>query len=213
MIEKDDKCTPVFWVSPALNTLSTLEGKWRQSGWPTYTTFQYTKYTKANFLESHPLPGDGTQIKQQPLHPQTAMQKPTYLSGFLHLWERKDDLDHGFLHVGHTWALMTTLNQIQLHWISWRPRVPLSSLKAVMSSQYLCGLGIQDSSHIVLEVQIRNQPRGMQWIHTKIDFNTLSTIMSPHLHKRLGLPQYVVLTKSSINTGSGQHSSSRDSDC
>jgi len=83
---------------------------------------------------------------------------------------------------------MATLEEVQPHRISLRPRVVLESLKAQMSCQYLCGTARPDSSHIVHEVQIRDQHGGLQQIQALIDCGATSIIISPQLLNRLGLP-------------------------
>jgi len=82
---------------------------------------------------------------------------------------------------------MATLEEIQPHRISLRPRVVLESPKALMSSQSLCGTARPDSSHIVHEVQIRDQHGELQRIRALINCSATSIIISPHLLNRLGL--------------------------
>jgi hypothetical protein len=91
-----------------------------------------------------------------------------------------------------TRALMATLEEIQPHRISLRPRVVLESPKALMSSQYLCGTARPDSSHIVHKVQIRDQHGELQRIRALIDCGATSIFISPHLLNRLGLPHEAV---------------------
>jgi len=83
---------------------------------------------------------------------------------------------------------MATLEEIQPHRISLRPRVVLESPKALMSSQYLCGTPRPNSSHIVHEVQIRDQHGELQRIRALIDCGATTIFMSPQLLNRLGLP-------------------------
>jgi len=72
-----------------------------------------------------------------------------------------DERELGLQSLG-TRALMATLQEIQPHRISPRPRVVLKSSKALMSSQYLCGTARLDSSHIVHEVKMRDQHGELQ---------------------------------------------------
>ena len=83
---------------------------------------------------------------------------------------------------------MATLEGIQPHQMSLRPRVVLESPKALMSSQYLCGTARPDSSHIVHKVQIRDQYEELQRIQSLVDCGATSIFMSPQLLNRLGLP-------------------------
>jgi hypothetical protein len=85
-------------------------------------------------------------------------------------------------------ALMATLEEIQPHRISLRPRVVLESPKALMSSQYLCGTARRDSSHFVHKVEIRDQHGELQRIRAFIDCGATSIFISPQLLNRLGLP-------------------------
>jgi len=48
---------------------------------------------------------------------------------------------------------MATAEDIQLDWISLKPRVVLQSPKALMSSRSLCGMAREDSSHGVHKFQ------------------------------------------------------------
>jgi hypothetical protein len=98
-----------------------------------------------------------------------------------------DERELGLQSLG-TRALMATLEEIQPHRISLRPRVVLESPKALMSSQYLCGTARPDSSHIVHEVQIRDQHGELQRIRALIDCGATSIFISPQLLNRLGLP-------------------------
>jgi len=83
---------------------------------------------------------------------------------------------------------MATLEEIQPHRISLRPRVVLESPKALMSSKYLCGMARPDSSHIVHEVQIQDQHGELQRIRALIDCGATSIFISSRLLNRLGLP-------------------------
>jgi len=56
-----------------------------------------------------------------------------------------------------TQVLMATLDEVQPHLISLLPRIVLESLRAHMFSQYVCGIETPDSTHIVHDVQIRDQ--------------------------------------------------------
>jgi hypothetical protein len=85
-------------------------------------------------------------------------------------------------------ALMATLEEIQPHRISLRPRVALESPKALMSSQYLSESARPDSSHIVHKVEIRDQHGELQRIRAFIDCGATSIFISPQLLNRLGLP-------------------------
>jgi len=98
-----------------------------------------------------------------------------------------DEQELGLQSLG-TRALMATLEEIQPHWISLRPRVVLESPKALMSSQYLCGTARPDSLHIVHEVQIQDQHGELQRIQALIDCGATSIVISPQLLNRLGLP-------------------------
>ena len=87
-----------------------------------------------------------------------------------------------------TRALMATLGEIQPHRVALWPRVVFESPKALMSSQYLCGMARADSSHIVHEVQIQNQHGELQRIRALIDCGATKIFISPQLLNRLGLP-------------------------
>jgi hypothetical protein len=54
-------------------------------------------------------------------------------------------------------ALIATLEEIQRHQISSKPRDVLGSPKTLMSSEYLLRMVTQDSLHIVYKVLIRGQ--------------------------------------------------------
>jgi len=82
---------------------------------------------------------------------------------------------------------MATLEEIQPHRISQKPRVFSESSNALMSSQYFCGKARPDSSHNVPDVQIRDQHREMQRIRALIDCGATSIFISPQLLNRLGL--------------------------
>jgi len=64
-----------------------------------------------------------------------------------------DERELGLQSMG-TRKLMASLEEIQPYRISLKPRVVFESPKALISSQYLCGMARPDSSHIVNEVQI-----------------------------------------------------------
>ena len=98
-----------------------------------------------------------------------------------------DEWELGLLSLG-TRALMATLDEIQPHRISLRPRVVLESPKALISSHYFCGTAGPDSSHIIHEVQICDQHGELQRIRALIDCGTTSILISPQLLNRLGLP-------------------------
>jgi len=98
-----------------------------------------------------------------------------------------DERELGLQSLG-TRALMATLKEIQPHRISLRPRVVSESPKALTSSQYLFGTARPDSSHIVQEVQIRDQHGQLQRIRALIDCGATSIFISPQLLNRLGLP-------------------------
>jgi len=98
-----------------------------------------------------------------------------------------DEWELGLQSLG-TRALMATLEEVQPHRISLRPRVVLESPKALMSSKYLYGTARLDSSHIVHEVQIRDQHGELQRIRALIDCGAASIFISPQLLNRLGLP-------------------------
>ena len=102
-----------------------------------------------------------------------------------------DERELGLQPLG-TRALMATLEQIQLHRISLRPRVVLESPKALMSSQYLCGTARPDSLHIVHEVQIRDQHGELQRIRALINSGATNIVISPQLLTRPGLPDEAV---------------------
>jgi hypothetical protein len=57
-----------------------------------------------------------------------------------------------------------------------------------MLSQYVCGTARPDSSHIVLEVQIRDKLEVLQRIRALIDCGATSIFRSPQLLNRPGLP-------------------------
>jgi hypothetical protein len=98
-----------------------------------------------------------------------------------------DERELGLPSLG-TSVLMATLEEIQQHRISLRPRVVLETPKALMSSQYLCGTARPDSSHIVHEAQIWTQLGKFQRIRALIHCGATSIFISPHLLNRLGLP-------------------------
>jgi len=97
-----------------------------------------------------------------------------------------DERELGLPSLG-TRALLETWEEIQLHRISLRPMVVLQNPKALISSQYLCGMERPDSSHIVHKVQIRHQHGESRWIQTLIDCGATSIFMSPQLLNRLRL--------------------------
>jgi len=82
---------------------------------------------------------------------------------------------------------MATLEEIQPHRISLRPRVVLESPKALMSGQYWSGTARPDSSHIVHEVQIRDQHSALQRIRALIHCGATTIVISPQPLNRLGL--------------------------
>jgi len=91
-------------------------------------------------------------------------------------------------------TLMVTMDSIQPHWIALKSRVLLESPKALMSSQYLCGMTRPDTSHIVHIVFIRDGSGEIQRVRALTDCGATSIIMAPRLRKRLGLadePAYV----------------------
>lgn len=69
-----------------------------------------------------------------------------------------DELELRFQSSG-TSALIAISEDIKSHWISLRPRVVFENLKALMSSQSLCGTARPDSLHKVHEVQILDDCR------------------------------------------------------
>jgi hypothetical protein len=98
-----------------------------------------------------------------------------------------DEWDPGLQSSG-TRVLIATLQEIQPHRISLRPRVVFECAKCLMSSQYLCCTESPDSSHIVHDLQKQNQHGELQRICALIDCGATSICISPHLLNRLGLP-------------------------
>jgi len=163
------------------------EGKCRPCGSPKHKIFLCTKYTRSNFPENLPTPGDRKQIKRQRSFDSQQPKKLAYLPWYLARWERMDERKIALQSLGMR-VLMTTLHEIQPHQISLRSRVVSDSPKALMSSQDLGGTARPDSSHTVHEVQIRDQHGELQRIRALIDYGAISIFISPHLLHRLGLP-------------------------
>jgi hypothetical protein len=93
-----------------------------------------------------------------------------------------------------TRASMATLDEVQPHRISLRPRVVLESPRAHMFSQYLCGTETPDSVYIIHDVQIRDRHSEMQRVRPPIDYGATRICMSPRLLWRLGLRHQVAHT-------------------
>jgi len=121
---------------------------------------------------------------------QLVTKKQTYLSWYLARWERIDELELGMQSLG-TSALMATMEEIQKHWVSLMPRVVLEPEHSHVTSIFGWNGG-PDSSHIVHQVQIRNQDRVLQSIPALIDCSATRISMSPQSLNRLGLPHEAV---------------------
>jgi len=118
---------------------------------------------------------------------QSATNRLAYLLQYLARWERLEELDLGMPH-SSTRALISTLEEIHRDQTSFRPRISLDSLKALMSSQYLCWTARPDWSHIAHEVQIWDQHREIEWLQALIDCSATSIFISPQPLNRLRLP-------------------------
>jgi hypothetical protein len=78
-------------------------------------------------------------------------------------------------------TFVAMLDSIQLHWNALKATLLLSSPKAHMSSQYLCGRARPDTSNNIHEVFIRDDSGEMQRVRAVIDCGETSIFMAPRL--------------------------------
>jgi len=98
-----------------------------------------------------------------------------------------DEWEIGFQSLGMR-ASKATLERIQPDQILLRPRLVLESPKAVMTTQYIGVMARPDSSHIVDEIQIRDQHRELQRPGALLDCGVTCIFMYPQLLNTLRLP-------------------------
>lgn len=101
---------------------------------------------------------------------------------------------------------MATLDEVQPHQISLKPRVILESLRAGMLGLYLCSTETPDSAHIIHEVQIRDRKGEMQSIWAHIDCGETSILIAPRHLLRLEISHEVAhITTFRLKWGVMQH--------
>jgi hypothetical protein len=125
-------------------------------------------------------------------HSTCSSKKLVFLSRYLTRRERLDVMESGLENLRNR-ALCTTLDEIHPHRIALKSNVILAG-RALMSSQYLCGIERPDSVHIILEVLLRNIHGNMQRVKALIDCGATSIIISLTLLRKLELPHKPALT-------------------
>jgi len=121
----------------------------------------------------------------------SASKQLVYLSWYLVWLGRFEQMEVGMEKLGMQ-ALIATLDEVRQHRIAVKSRLLLDSLIVRMLRQYLCGTKLQNSTHIVHEVQIRQRNEEMQLGWAIIDCGALSIIRVANLLKWLGISHEAV---------------------